>query len=323
MQPLVFTPFLRPAVWGGRRLGELSQPLPADGRFGESWQLSGHPLHVSRVAEGPHAGRSLLDLCRDEAVSLFGPGAAAPQGFPLLLKYLDAEDWLSLQVHPGDDDAPRLANEPCGKTEAWVVLDARPEARIQAGLRPGVTAADLARALTADRAGDLLHSFTPRPGDCLFLPAGTVHAVGGGVLLAEVQQSSDATLRLHDWGRVGTDGQPRPLHVEAALQAIDWRRGPVTPVQAFPVQPESPALRRERLVECPYFRLDRWTIRDPVAVPPGLSLWMVVEGTAQLHDDTGYRRACRRGDTVLIPAAAPPLRWLPAAPPVLLHITLP
>src|SRR5262249_51812411 len=157
-------------------------------------------------------------------------GSASPDEFPLLVKYLDCADRLSVQVHPDDDLAPRLCGERHGKTEAWVVLEAEPTATVWAGLLPGVTRRDLESALPAGRVGDGLHFFTPQVGQFLFLPAGTVHATGGGILLAEVQQSSDATLRLWDWGRLGSDGRPRTLHVEQALQAIDWTRGPVAPI---------------------------------------------------------------------------------------------
>src|SRR5262245_32613383 len=232
MDPVVFTPNLRPMVWGGRRLGEvLGKRLTPGETFGESWEVSSHPTHVSRVAEGPLADVSLTTLCQEHGDELFGPGAPAYDSFPLLLKYLDANDLLSVQVHPSDEQAMELAKEPYGKTEAWVVVASSLHGRIYAGLKPGIDRVAFMHALAEKRLPGCLHTFNPRPGDCLFLSAGTVHAVGGGVLLAEVQQCSDATLRLYDWDRVGSDGQPRKLHVKQSLEAIDWKAGPVKPVK--------------------------------------------------------------------------------------------
>ncbi|MFO0843747.1 MAG: type I phosphomannose isomerase catalytic subunit [Gemmataceae bacterium] len=306
MPPLVFSPFLRPMPWGGRRLGDtLGKPLPPDGTWGESWEVSAHPTHVSRVADGPLAGRALTDLL---------------PGFPLLVKYLDANDWLSVQVHPGDDKAMSLSGEPLGKTEAWVVLGAEPGGRIFAGMKDGIDRRAFERALAEKRVAECLHAFQPRVGDCLFYPAGTVHAVGGGVLLAEVQQSSDATLRLYDWDRVGPDGKPRPLHVAQALEAIDWGRGPVAPA----VGQALPGLPGERLVVCRYFTLDRFRVAEPVPSPYGgrLSLWMVLDGAAELRA-RDYRRVLPRGGTVVVPAGVEGVSWHPSPAATLLGVTLP
>lgn len=320
MDPLVFTPYLRPMVWGGRRLGDvLGKPLPPEGTWGESWEVSSHPSHVTCVAEGPLAGVSLTDLCRRHGRELFGPGAPAYDAFPLLVKYLDANDLLSVQVHPDDDQAMRLSGERFGKTEAWVVLAASPGGRIYAGLKPGIDRAAFERALAEKRVAGCLHSFAPKPGDCLFLRAGTVHAVGGGVLMAEVQQSSDATLRLYDWDRLGSDGKPRPLHVEQSLEAIDWSAGPLGPVKGRPL----PGLPGERLVECCYFVMDRFRLAgDPGSPYAGrLSLWLLLEGRGELSTATGYRRSFAAGATVLVPASAEGVRW--GGDGQLLGVTLP
>lgn len=307
MQPLVFTPFLRPMPWGGRQLGDaLGKPLPPEGTWGESWEISAHPMHVSRVADGPLVGRALTDLL---------------PGFPLLVKYLDATDWLSVQVHPDDDKAMSLSGEPLGKTEAWVVLGVEPGGRVFAGFKPGVDRARFEQALAEKRAAECLHAFTPRVGDCLFYPAGTVHAVGGGVLLAEVQQSSDATLRLYDWDRVGADGKPRPLHVAQALEAIDWERGSVVPVRGETLAD----LPGERLVSCRYFAMDRFRVTASLASPyrDRLSLWMVLDGAAELRAGDGYRRLFGRGGSVVVPGDVENVSWHPAPDATLLGVTLP
>jgi mannose-6-phosphate isomerase len=332
MDPIVFEPYFRPQVWGGRRLEQyLGRPLPAAGAFGEAWVLSAQSLHVSRVAEGPLQGLPLTELWATRQNDLTGrpdticgtgvsparaAATAAPQHrpFPLLLKYLDCQDLLSIQVHPTDEIARELRPGELGKTEAWVVLDADPSARIYAGLRSGVTRADVQRGLADGSLAQCLHAITPQKGQCIFLRAGTVHAVGGGVLIAEVQQSSDATFRLFDWNRPGADGKPRTLHTEEALRSIDWTAGPVSPAVGLPIPGLAQGGDGQRLVECRYFSIDRYHVSAPRELPyPGqLSLWMVLQGGVELDGRaTGYRRRFSRGETVLVPAAARELRWQP------------
>lgn len=324
MGPLVFEPFLRPMVWGGRRLGErFGKPLP-QGPVGESWEISAHPQHVSRVAEGPLQGRSLDDLCRCSGRDIFGANAPADGRFPLLIKLLDCRDWLSVQVHPDDALATQLLQGERGKTEAWVVLEAEPEARIYAGFLPGITRADVELELARGSVARCLHSLAPHVGDCLFLPAGTVHAVGGGVVLAEVQQCSDATFRLFDWNRVGFDGKPRPLHIHESLAAVNWRSGPVNPVLATALTVPG-GNRGECLVCCPYFRMDRYYLVEEMETPAPneLSIWMLIDGAARLRTmDDSFARQCRRGDTVMVPATAPGCRWETSSGATLLRMAL-
>lgn len=315
MEPLIFEHYARLQVWGARRLEtHLGKALPDEGTFGESWEVSAHPHHVSRVAEGPLAGKLLTDLWRNSSRELAGPGPL-PETFPLLIKLLDCHEQLSVQVHPSDQIAAQLLPGERGKTEAWVILAAEPGGRIYAGLKPGVERADLQRHLAAGSVADCLHSFTPRAGDCVFLPAGTVHAVGGGVVMAEVQQSSDATFRLFDWNRPGPDGQPRALHVEQSLGSIRWDAGPTGPVRPEPLPAIAGQTTAEQLVKCPYFNLHRFRARQAFANPytGQLSIWMVIGGQAELTTDGGYQRTLRSGQTVMIPATTDGARWLPAA----------
>ena len=315
MDPLVFEPYFRPQVWGGRRLEQyLGKQLPGEGTFGEAWILSAQPLHVSRVSEGPHRGTLLTDLWTREASDLARRAPCDSASFPLLLKYLDCQELLSIQVHPNDEIADRLRPGELGKTEAWIVLDADPGSRIYAGLRPGVTRTRVEQALAAGNLADCLHSFVPQKGQCVFLRSGTVHAVGGGVLIAEVQQSSDATFRLFDWNRMGADGKPRVLHTEEAMFSINWSAGPVNPAKGSLLQLSGPN-RGERLVECDYFSIDRFELVVPLDSPYDgrLSAWMVLDGCAELsRSTTGYRRVFRTGESVLAPAAAHGLRWSPS-----------
>jgi mannose-6-phosphate isomerase len=309
---LRFRPFLRPMVWGGRRLGEvLGKPLDGDGPYGESWELSDHPLHRSVVAEGPWAAQTLRALLERDPVALVG-GAAPPHAvFPWLVKFLDAQDWLSVQVHPDEEAVRRLWPGEGSKTEVWFVLDAQPGSRIYAGLLPGVDEKALRQALGRGTVTECLHTFEPRPGDSVFLPAGTVHAVGGGVLMAEVQQTSDATFRLFDWNRRDAQGNARKLHLEESLASIHWDRGPVRPVaaQGFndpPGQSSSTDGKRQVLASCPYFHLEYLQTCQPFACggEGRLQVLVVVKGSATLATDQGdYRLA--PGQVWLLPASLP------------------
>jgi mannose-6-phosphate isomerase len=255
------------------------------------------------VADGPWAERSLRDLMESERTALLGPSAQRHTVFPWLIKHLDACDWLSIQVHPDDRWVRTLCPGEGGKTEAWFILDVAPEGRVYAGLQPGVDEPRLRRALADGTVLEFLHGFQPRPGDCLFLPAGTVHAVGGGVLLAEIQQTSDATFRLYDWGRVDAQGRSRPLHIEQALACTDWTRGPIEPIAAtgFPqpgrVAPAGSVC--QPLVRCPYFELEYVRSTEPVLLggTGRLQALIVVHGRGVLGD-----RPLVTADTVLLPA---------------------
>lgn len=324
MQPLVFEPYLRPQVWGGRRLLKLfHKKLPDDGNYGEAWELSGHPHHVSKVAEGPLQGTLLTTLCREYGNELFGDHLPPDEKFPLLIKLLDCNELLSIQVHPNDEIAAQILGDEKGKTEAWVILDVGPDGRVYAGLREGVTKEELEKHLAAGTTDQCLHSFRPKPGDCLFIQAGTVHAVGGGVVIAEVQQSSDATFRLFDWNRLGTDGKPRQLHLQESLQSIDFDAGPLHPVEPRKLTGMPEGVDGEFLAACPYFQMERYAIERPFKMPyvGKLSIWMVLAGKAELRSGD-YERTFETGETVLIPATSGPLRW-ESERATLLGVTLP
>jgi mannose-6-phosphate isomerase len=327
--PLHFHPYLRPLVWGGRRLAELGKALPTDAAYGESWELSDHPSHRSIVAVGPYTGRSLRALVEQDAEAILGPGADARSPFPWLVKFLDARDWLSVQVHPDEDAVRSLWPGEGPKTEAWFILGAAPGSRIYAGLLPGVDEKALRAAISAPVAGtvaDCLHQFEPRSGDCLFLPAGTVHAVGGGVLMAEVQQTSDATFRLFDWNRRDASGKGRDLHIEQALASIHWKSGPVQPTRAtgYVGGPGGDDPVWQGLVRCPYFHLDYLRQREPFAWTGGaLRVLIVVHGQGALHAG-GETFALHKGATWLLPASLAEVRCAPGPGGVgLLVSTLP
>jgi mannose-6-phosphate isomerase len=322
LTPLILAPIYRSYLWGGRRFGTaLGRTLPGAGVFAESWQLVDRGGDQSVVASGPLAGTTLGALVSASGRDLLG--RHAPQrAFPLLFKFLDACQDLSVQVHPDDERAARLGTPDLGKTEAWYVVDAAPGSRIYAGLAPGVTREVFAAALRVGRCDEAIHSFPVRAGDCVFIPAGTVHAIGAGLLVAEIQQSSDVTFRLHDWNRVGPDGKPRALHVEEGLEATT-KFGPVAPVT--PAVTSDPAVRR--LVACDYFVFDEVRPREPwhVGGDDGCHFVAVIGGGVAFDDRWGLPHL-GVGDCALLPASIGRQALTPVAPGAatkLLHVALP
>lgn len=312
-EPLLFDYYPRPQIWGGDGLARrLGKQLPEHALIGEAWELSTLPEHVSRVCAGPCCGESLADLWSRARGELSGAVPAAVE-FPWLVKWLDCAGALSLQVHPGDRMARSVLGLPHGKCEAWVIVHAEPKARVSIGLRDGVSRAMFETRLANGTVEECLHTFEPRVGDCLSLPAGTVHTARG-VIVAEVQQPSDATFRLFDWNRLDASGQSRALHLERGLQAIDWRQGPIDPLVPKPLDVREAGVVGETLLSSPWVRLERYTVeRSWTSLLVGeMTVWMVLDGDAALFDPTsGKRFELPRGATVLIPAAASAVNWSP------------
>jgi mannose-6-phosphate isomerase len=320
MEPLRFTPILKRLRWGGRRLGTvLQKPIGAESDYAESWEICDHGADQSVVASGPDAGWTLARLVRERGEDLLGRHAGIDQ-FPLLLKFLDASDRLSVQVHPDDEQARALCPGEAGKTEAWIILAAEPASCVYAGLNPGVTRESLTAAVKTGTVEQSLHRVPVAAGDCLFIPAGTVHAIGEGVLLAEVQQSSDVTYRLFDWNRVGADGQPRELHIANSLACTDFGRGPVAPVTPR-ILDDVPGYRLEQLVRCPYFTIMRHTATRPVVLPADrrCHILMGLAGRAQVAGRDAPT-SLGPGETVLIPSSALPRSLAPAEPAQFLEV---
>ena len=314
VDPLFFDTYYRPQIWGGQRLSTLlGRSLPHDGPFGEAWDISSLPLHVSEVTEGPHRGRNLNELWsiwRREGLK-----CNQAHGFPVLVKWLECQELLSVQVHPSDQMSQRLLQQPQGKSEVWVVVASEPTARIYAGLKPGITRDDLHAQMQAGRLVDCLHSFVPEVGDCIAIPAGTIHSAGGGLLVAEVQQASDATFRLYDWDRLGLDGKPRALQLDLALEAIDWNQGPVSPVRPVRIGPDVEGVVGEHLVNSVGFQLERYTVKQRWKSPFAgeLTVWMVLDGVSELQNPlTGYRRSFVTGSTVVVPPNMTDALWINA-----------
>ena len=327
--PVHFAEIFRTKVWGGRRLQRLlGKRLPPREPVGESWEVSDHPNGQSVVDDGPLAGTTLHDLVqRDESGLIGRRGALAPGGrFPLLFKFADAAQPLSVQVHPDDAYAREHGAGESGKSEAWCVLQTAPGARIARGLVPGITRETFAEAIRANAVERLLRFVEVRRGDVVDLPAGTVHALGAGVLVAEIQQSSDATYRIWDWNRTGLDGKPRELHVESALDVIRFdetsKGGPL-------VHPEVLVRERpwhERLVANDAFTFDRFTATEPFELRPAALKSFVVlsvtEGEGALAWD-GDSRPVARGQTLLLPGAMKSVAVKPRGRMELLAMSLP
>ncbi|MEK6246956.1 MAG: class I mannose-6-phosphate isomerase [Planctomycetales bacterium] len=300
LYPLRFQPLLKRYLWGGRRLqSDLNKTIGEGEDYAESWEIVDHGADQSVVNNGPLAGTTLSTLVQQHGTELLG--RHHPQAnFPLLFKFLDANKDLSVQVHPDDNRAARLQPPDRGKTEAWIVLAVEDESVIYAGLQRGCDRQTLEQEIERGSSPLCLHQFQPKPGDCFYLPAGTVHALGKGLLVAEIQQASNTTYRLYDWDRLGSDGQPRQLHIDQALDAIDFSQGPIEP--QIPTSTDRPGV--ERLVTSDVFCLDRLTIDEDQRTPVDNRCHIIAVLSGELTiegDPTG--EPLIRGQTALLPAS--------------------
>ncbi|HUF61152.1 MAG TPA: type I phosphomannose isomerase catalytic subunit [Verrucomicrobiales bacterium] len=294
VEALRFEPLYMKRVWGGRELERLfERRLPPDGQpYGESWELVDRAEEQSVVGSGRFSGLTLGELWRSERERIFGENAAGWTGrFPIIGKVLDARQRLSVQVHPPGPAAWELGGEP--KSEMWHIVRAEPGACVYAGLKRGVGRREFEEGLAAGQTEDQIHSIPVRAGQFLYLPSGRLHAIGGGLVLFEIQQNSDTTYRVFDWNRPGLDGKPRPLQVEESLQCIDFSD----------VEPGMDEAEGECLVRCPWFCVDRWelgagAVRE-VLPEGGFAVVAVVSGKVQC----GTMRFAA-GDWFLVPAAA-------------------
>jgi len=322
LYPLRFEPIYQYRLWGGRRLASLlSKPLPA-GPVGEAWVLSDRDDHVSCVANGAFKGQNLRQLLEQFPEQLMGHLAKQFHRFPLLLKFLDAREMLSVQVHPADSDTPLLPMGESGKTEAWVVLETGKDGRIYAGLQPGTTSKDLQLALTNGSVAEKLRCLNPKPGDAIFIPAGTVHTLGD-VVVFEVQENSDVTFRLSDWNRVDArTGEPRELQVDKALACIDF--GESSAGLTSPVVETTTHVKRERLFECDYFRLWRLRGQSPftVGAEGNPRVLLGIDGVGQIVHG-GVTHSIGKGDVFLLPAELGVCAFQPRGGVTLLEIAIP
>lgn len=295
--PLQFRPLIKQTIWGGSKLGTLlGKSVGDEGNYAESWEIVDHGDDQSVVTEGALAGKTLAELVKADPAWLLGD--ASVTSFPLLLKYLDCNRVLSVQVHPDDEYGSKMPVPDLGKTEAWYVVAAEPGSLIYAGLQSGVGRTELAEAVAAGQTDSVLHSFEASPGDCVFIPAGTVHALGAGLVIAEIQQSSDTTFRLFDWNRVGADGLPRPLHIEQSLDVSDYESGPVAAQGSDPTEEGW-----QTLVECDKFvlkSLERG--QGQLSDTNRCQIVTVPKGVARIESSSG-RWKVTTGQSILVPAA--------------------
>jgi len=296
-------------VWGGRRLAELfGKHLPSGTRIGESWEIVDRPEAQSTVRDGPWRGRTLHELWQNHRAEVFGAIADAPR-FPLLVKLLDAQTILSLQVHPPSQMAAELEGEP--KTELWYIAHAEPAAEIYAGLKKGTSRARLEAALTNGTVAEEIHRLPVRTGDAMFLPSGRLHAVGAGNVIVEIQENSDTTYRVFDWNRREPDSLPRTLHLAEAFRSIDF--ADFEPALL-------PSTSGESLVKNPLFDVEKWNLATEREVSPA-GTFAIVGCLAGQVECAGAE--LKPGEFFLVPAALAGRRLRPTAPETtLLRVTI-
>ncbi len=295
LYPLKFRPIFKKRIWGGQKLRHyFNKDIPPFEKIGESWELADLPHDKSVIANGELAGQTLAavvamypeQITRDENFS---------QPFPLLIKFLDAEEVLSVQVHPASQTCARLGTgQP--KSECWYIVSAADNAVIYKGLKKGVTRKRFAEALTTGTVAELLHKIPVKVGQCHFLPAGTAHTVGAGLLIAEIQTPSDTTYRLFDWNRVDDTGKPRQLHIEQALESIHFDSG----------ADNLSVTTAGRLVDCRYFTIDkgRQARHCELLISPGkMKTLIILTGFGTILGKNGTAVDFRPGDCLLVPAA--------------------
>lgn len=299
--PLKFDPIYQYRLWGGRRLAQLlTKPLPENEPIGEAWLLSDRKDHASKVSEGILKGTTLTQLMEDFHYEIMGKISNHFDHFPLLLKFLDCKEVLSVQVHPSDDQKEFIPKGDSGKTEAWVVLETDEDSRIYAGLKKGTNKENLLKSIQEKTVSDRLHSFAPKKGDAVFIHAGTVHTLGGTVVF-EVQENSDVTFRLYDWDRTDPKtGKPRDLQVEKAIACIDFNQvniGPVTPEISHDNQDT------EKLFDNDHFKL--WRINNKSKFTVGFkdepAILVCIEGKGTMYyNEKEY--SIEKGEVMLLPA---------------------
>ncbi|MFA7040320.1 MAG: type I phosphomannose isomerase catalytic subunit [Proteiniphilum sp.] len=302
LYPLIFKPILKSVIWGGSDICRFKQIKPVQDGIGESWEISGVPHSVSVIANGPLAGESLDQLLVRTKEQLVGKRNYDRFGdtFPLLIKFIDARDDLSIQVHP-DDRLAKERHDSFGKTEMWYVIHAAPGAFLYSGFDQQITPDEYIQTIQDNTFTDKLKKHDVKKGDVFFLPAGRVHAIGAGCFIAEIQQTSDITYRIYDFDRRDAAGNPRELHTELAKEAIDFKLHP-----SYKTDYEHNKNHPVKLVSCPYFtthllEIDRQMERSYETLD-SFVIYICMEGSCLLQDNKGNRVTLRQGETLLLPA---------------------
>lgn len=309
LYPILLGPVYKDYIWGGTRIPVIFHREPQHGICAESWEVADRPEGMSIVTNGRQAGTSLHELTVRMGADLVGM-AAQSDVFPLLIKIIDARQKLSVQVHPDDRTAARYGGEP--KTEMWYVLDADRDAKVFCGLAHGTDRRGFEQALKDGRLEDVLQPVPAEKGNVIFIPGGRVHAIGEGCLLLEVQQNSNTTYRVYDWGRVGTDGKPRELHLKQAFQSINWHDR--TRLARPPRQIKATGANMWwELLECPHFHLKRGDLTEAEVVEndgQSFHVLFTVSGRVVIEAD-GTGETTGPGTSCLLPAALPSYRLTP------------
>jgi mannose-6-phosphate isomerase len=320
LYPLKFKPIIKDKIWGGTRLKNLlNKPCKTD-KAGESWEISGYPGNISRVKNGFLKGNSLEELIEVYMGDLVGDRVFENFGtfFPLLIKFIDANDVLSIQVHPDDKLAAKQFGS-YGKTEMWYVIEAERDAEIIVGFNQPVSKEIYLKHLNDKTLMSILNAEKTFPGDVFFLPAGRIHAIGQGILLAEIQQTSDATLRIYDFDRVDENGKPRMLHTENALEAIDFK---VYPNYKTPYSRD--LNKPSQLASCQYFTTNCLSLNAPVERDhhniDSFVIYMCVDGKFEIQYNQNEKETLVKGETVLLPAEIKKIRLIPAKDTRLLEV---
>lgn len=303
---LTFAPQFKSVIWGGRRIAEFKGIPPQGDTIGESWELSGVPGHESVADSGPYRGDNLRELLEGHADEIMGDRLTRRYGaeFPLLIKLIDSADDLSVQVHPDDALAARRHGCP-GKTEMWISVDPAPGAYLYAGLKCGLTPDDYRRRISDNTIIDCLGKFYPRKGDVFFLPAGRVHSIGKGNFVLEIQETSDITYRIYDFDRRDAQGNPRQLHVEESVEAVDFAdTGSAAPVM-IPDDTNTECV----IADCDHFtttaiNLDG-SMELPLAARDSFTILVTVDGEAEITAPDGTVTPLPKGHTALVPASMP------------------
>jgi mannose-6-phosphate isomerase len=323
LYPLRFAPIYQYRPWGGRRLADLlSVTLPCDGPIGEAWLLSDRDDHPSVIAEGPLKGKTIAELMKQSPEDLLGNLAGHYTRFPLLLKFLDVQKRLSVQVHPSDAYKELIPAGDTGKTEAWVILEKGPEARVYSGLKPTATSDVLLQAIANGTVSEQLASIAPRNGDAFYIRAGTVHSLSD-VIVFEVQENSDVTFRLYDWDYVDpTTGQKRSLQIDQALACINFKQTAIEPI--VPQIHKAKPLPWERLIHCDHFGVWRLSGQFPFIVGAAeiCRVLVCIEGKGNL-EHLGVDYLFGKGDVLLLPASVGACSCKPNGTVTVLEISLP
>ncbi len=292
LYPLRFKPVYKNYIWGGSRIPALYQRDEPAGVCAESWEISTHPDGTTAIVNGPLAGKTLRDLLPEHKTALLGTNVRGGD-FPLLIKLIDARDVLSVQVHPNNGNADAVGGEP--KTEMWYFLEGEGSAQIYCGLKSGIGKAEFLKAMEDQTFADILQTVPARKGEAVFVPGGRVHAIDKGCLILEIQQNSNTTYRIYDWGRVGADGKPRDMHIDKALKVIDWENNgdPRCKICGTTVQ------------SCDYFQLDRFVLETSKDFPmtgKSFHALFIAEGAGSILWAGGEEKLSA-GQSWLVPAS--------------------